>query len=149
MRKLIVALLASTMCCAAYAAKWHVVVTAGYVTNQQKFADNIPVLDTEVESDGCYYGAVRNVKQADKVVPTREQFCIKGPEMKRVINATVFVKDQVSDALDQATAVDLNAGQDVWASFDGKEMSFLSGPYLITVSRLDIPPATSSNRKSR
>lgn len=135
MKKTLIALLASAACCAAHAAKWHVVVTAGYVTNQQKFVDSIPVIDTVVENDGCYYGPVRNVQTLQKVVPTREQFCIKGPEMKRVITATVFVKDQVSDAIDASIAVDLNAGQDIWGSFDGKYVSFLSGPYLVTISK--------------
>lgn len=135
MKKILVALLASVACCAAHAAKWHVVVTAGYLTSQQKFVDSIPVIDTVVESDGCYYGPVRNVQTAQKVVPTREQFCIKGPEMRRVITATVFVKDQVSDAIDATIAVDLNAGLDIFGSFDGKHISFLSGPYLVTVTK--------------
>ncbi|MBB4517379.1 hypothetical protein [Paraburkholderia fungorum] len=139
MKKILVALLASAACCTAHAAKWHVVVTAGYLTNQQKFIDSIPVLDTVVENDGCYYGTVRNVQTAQKVVPTREQFCVKGPEMKRVITATVFVKNQVNDALDTSIAVDLNAGLDIFASFDGRHISFLSGPYLVTVTKETMP----------
>lgn len=135
MKKILVALLASAACCAAHAAKWHVVVTASYLTNQQKFVESVPVIDTVVESDGCYYGPVRNVQTAQKVVPTREQFCIKGPEVRRVITATVFVKNQVSDALDTSIAVDLNAGLDIFGSFDGKYISFLSGPYLVTVTK--------------
>ncbi|MBR8173098.1 hypothetical protein KDX27_35985 [Burkholderia cenocepacia] len=135
MKKILVALLTSAACCAAHAAKWHVVVTASYLTNQQKFVESVPVIDTVVESDGCYYGPVRNVQTAQKVVPTREQFCIKGPEVRRVITATVFVKNQVSDALDTSIAVDLNAGLDIFGSFDGKHISFLSGPYLVTVTK--------------
>jgi hypothetical protein len=138
MKKTLVALLASAVCCAAHAVtSWHVVVTAGYLNSKQEFVNSIPVLDAVVDNDSCYYGPTRDIRAAgDKVIPTREQFCIKGPDIKREVNATVFVKDVVRDAINPAITVDLNAGQDIWLSYNGSFISFLTGPYLVTITKI-------------
>jgi hypothetical protein len=140
MNKIVAALFASVLSCAAHAESWHVVVTATYMNSKNALVSDVPVLDVTVDTSKCFTGETRTTQMINGPVKSTEKICVRRDGDRTVFEGFVFPKQPILDLAfpGERGAQDrgqLSYGVPVSAALIGRYMRMTFGHYALIATR--------------